>query len=64
VCNRKIQWPTIPVWWQKKGYCSDTPNVVSAIDGTSREIQIQVFLISLSKSNNNAFDATTKILII
>jgi hypothetical protein len=18
VCNRKIQWPTIPVWWQKK----------------------------------------------
>ena len=40
VCNRKIQWPTIPVWWQKKGYCSDMPNVVSAIDGTSHEIQI------------------------
>jgi hypothetical protein len=33
-CNRKIQWPTIPVWWQKKGYCSDMPNVVSTIDGT------------------------------
>jgi hypothetical protein len=32
VCNRKIQWPTIPVWWQKKRYCSDMPNVVSAID--------------------------------
>jgi hypothetical protein len=28
-----IQWPTIPVWWQKKRYCSDVPNVVSAIDG-------------------------------
>jgi hypothetical protein len=40
VCNRKIQWPTIPGWWQKKGYCSDMPNVVSAIDGTSHEIQI------------------------
>jgi hypothetical protein len=25
-----IQWPTIPVWWQKKRYCSDMPNVVSA----------------------------------
>ena len=37
---RKIQWPTIPVWWQKKGYCSDIPNVVSAIDGTSHGIQI------------------------
>jgi hypothetical protein len=35
-----IQWPTIPVWWQKKMYCSDMPNVVSAIDGTSHEIQI------------------------
>jgi hypothetical protein len=35
VCNRKIQWPTIPVWWQKKGYCCDMPNVVSAIDGTT-----------------------------
>jgi hypothetical protein len=35
-----IQWPTIPVWWQKKRYCSDVPNVVSAIDGTSHEIQI------------------------
>jgi hypothetical protein len=35
-----IQWPTIPVWWQKKRYCSDMPNVVSAIDGTSHEIQI------------------------
>jgi hypothetical protein len=23
-----IQWPTIPVWWQKKRYCSDMPNVV------------------------------------
>ena len=41
VCNRKIQWPTIPVWWQKKGNCSDMPDVVSAIDGTSNEIQIQ-----------------------
>jgi hypothetical protein len=40
VYNRKIQWPTIPVWWQKKGYCSDMPNFVSAIDGTSHEIQI------------------------
>jgi hypothetical protein len=40
VCNRKMQWPTIPVWWQKKGYCSDMPNAVSAIDGTSHEIQI------------------------
>jgi hypothetical protein len=30
----------IPVWWQKKRYCSDMPNVVSAIDGTSHEIQI------------------------
>jgi hypothetical protein len=30
--------PTILVWWQKKGYCSDMPNVVSAIDGTSHEI--------------------------
>jgi hypothetical protein len=40
VCNRQIQWPTIPVWWQKKGYCSDMPNVVSVIDGTSHEIQI------------------------
>jgi hypothetical protein len=38
--KEKIQWPTIPVWWQKKGYCSDMPNVVSAIDGTSHEIQI------------------------
>jgi hypothetical protein len=28
------------VWWQKKRYCSDMPNVVSAIDGTSHEIQI------------------------
>jgi hypothetical protein len=35
-----MQWPTIPVWWQKKGYCFDMPNVVSAIDGTSHEIQI------------------------
>ena len=35
-----IQWTTIPVWWQKKRYCSDMPNVVSAIDGTSHEIQI------------------------
>jgi hypothetical protein len=40
VCNRKIQWPTIPVWWQKKGYCSDMSNVVSAIYGTSHEVQI------------------------
>ena len=40
MCNRKIQWPTILVWWQKKGYCSDMPNVVSSIDGTSHEIQI------------------------
>jgi hypothetical protein len=40
VCNRKIQCPTIPVWWQKKEYCFDMPNVVSAIDGTSHEIQI------------------------
>ena len=40
VCNRKIQWPTIPVWWQKKGYRSDMPNVLSAIDGTSHETQI------------------------
>ena len=38
--NRKIQWPATPVWLQKKGYCSDMPNVVSAIDGTSHEIQI------------------------
>jgi hypothetical protein len=37
---RKVQWPTIPVWWQKKGYCSDMPNVVSTIDETSHEIQI------------------------
>ena len=37
---RNIQWPTIPVWWQKKGYCSDMPNVVSTIDETSHEIQI------------------------
>jgi hypothetical protein len=29
------------VWWQKKGYCFDMPNVVSAIDGTSHEIQIR-----------------------
>ena len=35
-----IQWPSIPVWWQKKMYCSDMPSVVSAIDGTSHEIQI------------------------
>ena len=35
-----IQWPTIPVWWQKKRYCSNMLNVVSAIDGTSHEIQI------------------------
>jgi hypothetical protein len=35
-----IQWPTVPVWWQKKRYCSDMHNVVSAIDGTSHEIQI------------------------
>ena len=40
MCNRKIQWPTIPVLSQKKGYCSDMPNVVSAIDGTAHEIQI------------------------
>jgi hypothetical protein len=40
VYNRKIQWPATPVWLQKKGYCSDMPNVVSAIDGTSHEIQI------------------------
>jgi hypothetical protein len=40
MCNRKIQCPTIPVWWQKNGYCSDMPNVVSAIDGTSHETQI------------------------
>ena len=24
VCNRKIQWPTTPVWWQKKKYCSSS----------------------------------------
>jgi hypothetical protein len=29
-----------PVWWQKKRYCSDMPNVVSAIDATSHEMQI------------------------
>jgi hypothetical protein len=40
VRNREIQWPTIPVWWKKKRYCSDMPNVVSAIDGTAHEIQI------------------------
>jgi hypothetical protein len=40
VYNRKIQWPTIPVWWQKKENCSDMPSIVSAIDGTSHEIQI------------------------
>ena len=40
MCNRKIQWPTIPVWWQKKRYCSDIHNVVSAIDRTSHEMQI------------------------
>ena len=40
MCNHKIQWPTISVWWQRKIYCSDMPNVVSAIDGTSHEIQI------------------------
>ena len=39
--NRRIQWPAIPVWWQRKGYCSDMPNSVSAIDGTAHEIQIQ-----------------------
>jgi hypothetical protein len=39
VCNRKIQWPTIPVWWEKKGFCSDMSNVVSAIDGTLHEIR-------------------------
>jgi hypothetical protein len=27
VSNHKIQWPNIPGWWQKKGYCSDMPNV-------------------------------------
>ena len=27
MCNRKIQWPTIKVWWQKKRYCSDMPSV-------------------------------------
>ena len=32
VCNRKIQWPTIPVWWQKKRYCFNMPNIVSAIE--------------------------------
>jgi Na+(H+)/acetate symporter ActP len=31
---------TIPVWWQKKRYCSDMSNIVSAIDGTSHQIQI------------------------
>ena len=36
----RIQWPTIPFWWQKKTYCSDMPNVVSAIVETSHEIQI------------------------
>ena len=40
MCNRKIQLPTIPVWWEKKGYGSDMSNVVSAIDGTLHEIQI------------------------
>ena len=35
-----IQWPTIPVWWQKKRNCSDMHNVVSAIDRTSHEMQI------------------------
>ena len=40
VCNRKMQQPTIPIWWQKKWYCSDMHSVVSAIDGTSPEIQI------------------------
>jgi hypothetical protein len=41
---RKNQWPTIPVWWQKKGYCSDMPNVVSAIDGTSQTVSHNVLL--------------------
>ena len=40
MCNRNIQGPTIRIWWQKKRYYSDMPNVVSAIDGTSHEIQI------------------------
>ena len=40
ICNRKIQSPTIPVWWQKKGYYSDMPNAVSAIHGPSHDIQI------------------------
>ena len=48
-----IQWPNIPALWQKKGYCSDMPNVVSAIDGTSHEIQIlsneQQALVSFKK---------------
>jgi hypothetical protein len=26
--------------WQMKEYCSDMPNVVSAIDGTSHEIHV------------------------
>jgi hypothetical protein len=45
VCNRKLQWPTIPVWWQKKGYCSHMPNVMSAIDGTSSHKIFQLLLL-------------------
>jgi hypothetical protein len=74
VCNRKIQWPAIPVWWQKKGYCSDMPSAVSPIDGTSREIQIpsnepqqknilsanQLFsLIDMIKGNNKITELRT-----
>ena len=39
VCNHEIQWPSIPVWWQKRGHWSEMPNVVDAFDGTSHEIQ-------------------------
>ena len=65
---------TIPVWWQKKSCCSDMPNVVSAIDGTLREIQIpsnepqqknilsanQLFsLIDMIKGNNKITELRT-----
>jgi hypothetical protein len=43
-----IQWPTIPVWWQKKRYCSDMPSVVAAIAETSHEIQIPSIVKNIS----------------
>jgi hypothetical protein len=39
VVVHSMNFVSLPVWWQKKRYCSNMPNVVSAIDGTSHEIQ-------------------------